>query len=143
MLFRRLPAELRGYIDGAQAGRIHGWAWDRSRPRRRLDVEILSAGAPLGLARADGFREDLAASGVGDGRYGFSFELPAQDIPRETIAARVSILVMGAFSAVASAFWSVASPASSLPEQPKARANNAAINKIRTTFLIWYFPLKL
>lgn len=89
MLFRRPPHELRGYIDGVQDGRIVGWAWDRSRPRRRLEVEILSAGVPLGLARADGFRDDLAASGVGDGRYAFSFVLPATDIPRETLAARV------------------------------------------------------
>jgi len=89
VLFRRPPPEFRGYIDGVQDGRILGWVWDRLRPRRRLDVEILSAGAPLGVARADGFREDLAAGGVGDGGYAFSFALPAMDIPRETIAARV------------------------------------------------------
>jgi len=90
MLFRKPPPEYRGYVDSSRDGRLSGWAWDSLRPRKRLDVEIYSAGSLLGSARADIFREDLARSSIGDGRYAFSFEMPVGEYPDETIAAKVA-----------------------------------------------------
>ena len=69
MLFRKPPPEYRGYVDSSRDSRLSGWAWDSLRPRKRHDVEIYSAGSILGSARADIFREDLARSSIGDGRY--------------------------------------------------------------------------
>jgi putative sugar O-methyltransferase len=89
MFFRKAPPEFRGYIDSCAERRVSGWVWDRLRPRKRLDVEIYSAGARIGSTRAETLREDLARIGIGDGRYGFSFELPPGEFPQETIAAKV------------------------------------------------------
>jgi hypothetical protein len=90
MFFRKPPPEFRGYVDSTQDGRISGWVWDRLRPRKRLDVEIYSAGSLIDSTRADIYREDLARSRIGDGCYAFSFEMPAGEFPDETIAARVA-----------------------------------------------------
>lgn len=92
MLFRRQAPDhkdYRGYLDSASGGRISGWVWDRLRPQKRLGVEIHSAGTLVGIARADIFREDLLRSNIGDGRYGFCFEIPGGKFPDETIAAKV------------------------------------------------------
>jgi hypothetical protein len=85
---RKLPEDFVGYVDGRSERRVAGWVHDRSRPSQRFDVEILSAGAVIGVVRADEPRVDLAEAGIGDGRYGFSFE-PPQSTPAETLAARV------------------------------------------------------
>jgi hypothetical protein len=89
MFFRRRPRDYRGYVDSTHGGRIAGWAWDRSRPRQRLDVEIYAAGTLLGSARADLFRDDLLHSKIGDGRYGFTFTTSG-DVAPETVAAKVT-----------------------------------------------------
>lgn len=68
---------------------VSGWVWDSAHPKDRLLVEIFVAGVRQGVARADEFRTDLAAVGIGDGRYGFTFDLPLDDVAHETIAARV------------------------------------------------------
>ncbi|WP_026191161.1 hypothetical protein [Methylosinus sp. LW4] len=86
---RKRQREFSGYVDLASGGRVSGWVYDRLRPRDRFDVEICSAGAVIGVARADRPREDLARAGFGDGGYGFDFDLPAGDYPEETLAARV------------------------------------------------------
>ena len=89
-LLRKRPAEFMGYVDEASNGRVAGWVRDRLRPRQRLDVEVYGAGNLLGVTRAQLLREDLRGSGIGDGRYAFTFELPAGDVPAETIAAKVA-----------------------------------------------------
>ncbi|ATQ67782.1 MULTISPECIES: putative sugar O-methyltransferase [Methylosinus] len=85
---RKLPEDFVGYVDGRSDRRIAGWVHDRSRPNQRFEVEILSAGAVIGVVRAEDPRVDLAEAGIGDGRYGFSFA-PPQSAPAETLAARV------------------------------------------------------
>ncbi|MBG0810701.1 hypothetical protein IY145_15115 [Methylosinus sp. H3A] len=86
---RKRQREFSGYVDRASGGRVSGWVYDRLRPRDRFEVEICSAGAVVGIARADEPREDLARAGFGDGRYGFHFDLPNGDYHEETLAARV------------------------------------------------------
>jgi hypothetical protein len=85
---KRAP-ELIGYIDNVSKGRVTGWVCDRTRPEARFNVEILSAGAVIGVVRAETLRKDLAKAGVGDGCYGFQFTLPNGDVAAETLAARV------------------------------------------------------
>lgn len=71
---------IEGRVDAIQAGRIYGWAWDRSYPADRLEVEF-RAEAPdgraliLGRTLADRPREDLVGGGFGDGHHAFEAEL--------------------------------------------------------------------
>lgn len=80
----------RGHIDAIRDGHALGWAQDGSQPRRRLDVEFYAGGVFLGTARADRFRADLMAAGIGDGKSAFSFALPSPAPDRETLTARVA-----------------------------------------------------
>ncbi|WP_237481357.1 methyltransferase domain-containing protein [Lichenibacterium dinghuense] len=58
-------------LDGSE---LHGHAYDAGDLARRLVVEVLVDGWPVDLARADAFSSEAAT--VGDGCYGFGFELP-------------------------------------------------------------------
>ena len=88
--FRQQPTELRGYVDAIQDSRVIGWAWDHASKGKRVQVEVFSAGNQIGSIRADRFRKDLLDSGIGDGQYGFEFELPTADVPRETLALKIA-----------------------------------------------------
>jgi phenylpropionate dioxygenase-like ring-hydroxylating dioxygenase large terminal subunit len=83
-------ANYRGHIDVVRDGHVLGWAQDGSQPRRRLVVEIYAGGVLLGTARANRFREDLVAAGIGDGKAAFSFALPSPAPDRATLSARVA-----------------------------------------------------
>ncbi len=87
---RNRLSEYRGYLDSTQGGRVSGWVWNRFQPRQRPIVEIHAAGTLVGTVRADALRDDLLRSKIGDGRYGFSFDLPAGAFSDETIAAKVA-----------------------------------------------------
>ena len=83
-------ANYRGHIDVVRDGQVLGWAQDGSRPRRRLVVEIYAGGVLLGTVRANRFRQDLVAAGIGDGKAAFSFALPSPAPDRATLTARVA-----------------------------------------------------
>src|SRR5271166_3764354 len=53
-----------------------GFAYDAARPERRFAVQALIDGDTVAVLRAELFRGDLAAKGIGDGSYGFSFAVP-------------------------------------------------------------------
>jgi hypothetical protein len=65
-----------GYIDAVSATCIYGWAWDRSAPQARLEILVSAKGRELGSAVASQLREDLRASGIGDGAHAFEFIIP-------------------------------------------------------------------
>ena len=88
-LVQRRRPESAGYVDSVSEGRVRGWAYDRARPRRRLALEVYAAGGRVGVVRAELFRQDLANAGIGDGRYGFDFELPDKSIHPETVSVKV------------------------------------------------------
>jgi hypothetical protein len=88
LLHRRRP-ELTGYLDAVSDGYARGWAYDRTRPRKRLALEVYAAGDRLGVSRAELFRRDLAEAGIGDGRFGFEFQLPDKNVNPETISIKV------------------------------------------------------
>ena len=54
---------------------LRGWAWAPDQPTRRLRLEILANGRFIAAITADQPREDLAAQGLGDARYGFQVDL--------------------------------------------------------------------
>ncbi len=62
----------------SEEGWAIGWAWYPEAPERRVEVEILADNIVVGSTFCHLYREDVAAAGVGDGWYGFSFALPYQ-----------------------------------------------------------------
>jgi autotransporter-associated beta strand protein len=69
--------EVRGFVDLLATGRVAGWVQAPDQPDAPLCVDILAAGCRIGRALANVYREDLAAAGIGHGRYGFELALPA------------------------------------------------------------------
>jgi hypothetical protein len=65
-----------GYIDAVNANCVYGWAWDRSAPQSRVEIIVSAQGRELGTAVASQLREDLRASGIGDGAHAFEFVIP-------------------------------------------------------------------
>lgn len=69
-----------GAIDRIYDHRVTGWAWDRSVPDGRVEVEITVDGVAVARGSADRLREDLATNGVGDGRHAFDIAVE-QSLP--------------------------------------------------------------
>src|SRR5437879_1005557 len=67
---------INGNIDLCGEGLLQGWVVCRDAPGTRLDLEVLCGEDVIGQCRADLYREDLELAGLGDGRHGFSFDLP-------------------------------------------------------------------
>jgi hypothetical protein len=86
-VFRR-KTRLTGYFDGVFDGRATGWTYDPSDPSRRLTVEIMHNGVVVACGLADLFREDLRATGVGDGRHAFSIPLGVVPLGSDVYQAR-------------------------------------------------------
>ena len=84
---------IEGRVDAVHAGRIYGWAWDRSHPADRLPVEFRAdmpdgSSVVLGRTLADRPREDLLGGNFGDGHHAFEaeLELPAGFDPARVVA---------------------------------------------------------
>ncbi len=70
----KLPAAFLDTVS-ADAG-VCGWAWYPLAPERRVELEILADNVVIGAVRAELFRPDLLAAGIGDGHYGYAWPLP-------------------------------------------------------------------
>ncbi len=66
-----------GYVDTTTSWGAVGWAWMPDAPERAVEVEAVLDGRVIGRALADQMRADLAASGRGSGRYGFTLQFTA------------------------------------------------------------------
>ncbi len=66
-----------GYVDGCDDGTLQGWAAAEG-SLEPVTVDVLCDGASIGHARAGIFREDLKNAGIGSGRHGFAFAVPAE-----------------------------------------------------------------
>ena len=79
----QLPAEepqpeamtVEGQVEFTGPNVLRGWAWAPDTPGRRLRLEILANDRFIAAITADQPREDLAAQGLGDARYGFQVDL--------------------------------------------------------------------
>jgi hypothetical protein len=69
-----LDGRLEAVIDGIAVG----WAYNWSDPGSTVEVEILVDGRLVASIAADVPRQTLAEAGLGDGRHGFSVELPSR-----------------------------------------------------------------
>lgn len=67
-----------GNLDGIADDCVFGWAYDRRRPERIVDVDILVDGRRIFTVPAQEFRGDLPAAGIGSGQHAFSVELPGR-----------------------------------------------------------------
>jgi len=63
-------------------GWVMGWAWYPNSPAERVEIEFLIDGELSGSTLAASYRADVAAAGVGDGNYGFSWALPYHVLTR-------------------------------------------------------------
>jgi hypothetical protein len=79
--------------DAIGCERIGGWAWDETRPRLALAIEVLDGETPVARVTADVYRADLQLAGIYDGRHGFSVETPA--VLRDGRPHRVALRVAG------------------------------------------------
>lgn len=72
---------------------VEGHVVDPTRPDRRFVVELMLNDVAVRVARAGVYDADLAAEGIGDGCYGFTFHLDAALLPQlRTVAVRVANL---------------------------------------------------
>lgn len=82
---------LAGYIDCIDDTTLVGWAhqFGLAEP---LTVNVLRDGTPIADCVADQYRGDLAASGIGSGRHGFTLDLSRLRFTRNS---RVSVIIAG------------------------------------------------
>lgn len=66
-----------GYVEGLSGQEVVGWVWCPGHADR-LNVELRLAEQIIGHTVADQSRDDLARSGIGDGRHAFTLSVPEQ-----------------------------------------------------------------
>jgi sulfatase maturation enzyme AslB (radical SAM superfamily) len=66
---------LDGSIDIISNSRIAGWVWNSHNPGQRLEVYLRQEDKELACFNASHYRQDLEASGIGDGCYSFDVRL--------------------------------------------------------------------
>lgn len=71
---------LQGSLDVVERDHVAGWAQDSDYPERTVTVLITSNGELLGRVVANRYRPDLAAAGLGSGRYGYELRLPSSGL---------------------------------------------------------------
>lgn len=72
---RQATAGVVGYVEAMTETAALGWAW-RPGLQERLAVELRLGARTVAQGVADGMREDLARSGIGDGRHAFTLPIP-------------------------------------------------------------------
>ncbi|WP_158809694.1 hypothetical protein, partial [Beijerinckia sp. L45] len=66
-----------GYVDYVDANILRGWAWNATKPKCRITVDVFFRGVFLGRTRTGVLRTDLRDyHGMGDGCHGFLFHFP-------------------------------------------------------------------
>jgi hypothetical protein len=71
------PVKIAGHQDKTDCDWVFGWAWDKDHPDAVVQVDIYDGSALMATIAADKFRQDLLDGGVGTGKYGFTFRMPA------------------------------------------------------------------
>ncbi len=79
-----------GFLEPSEPWRVRGWAVERERPGERVALELYVDGQLATTLVADGRRQDVAASGFGDGLAGFDVTVPAPLDRVATIDVRVA-----------------------------------------------------
>lgn len=71
----RTGSDVTGYVEAVTETAALGWVWQPG-SSDRLTVELRLGEQVLAKACAEGMREDLARSGIGDGRHAFTLPIP-------------------------------------------------------------------
>ena len=71
----RTGSDVTGYVEAVTETAALGWVWQPG-SSDRLTVDLRLSEQVLSQACADGMREDLARSGIGDGRHAFTLPIP-------------------------------------------------------------------
>ena len=71
----RVGPDVTGYVEAVTETAALGWVW-RPGLDERLTVELRLGEQTIGRTCADAMREDLARSGIGDGRHAFTLPIP-------------------------------------------------------------------
>ncbi len=67
---------LSGHLDLCSPELIEGWLYTNATPASRITLQVYVGDTLLGECVADRQRFDLQEAGYGDGRCGFSFQVP-------------------------------------------------------------------
>lgn len=65
-----------GHVDNIEGKSVRGWLVNRGNLSERCAVAALVGGRVVAEGLAEGFRQDLLSSGIGDGNYAFSLVIP-------------------------------------------------------------------
>ena len=84
--------DYQGNLELCNARTVAGWAWDRYRPDEPVRVEIWDGDTLIDAVTARRYRLDLFCAGIGNGRHGFLYSLPARIRDRERHQIRVRIV---------------------------------------------------
>ena len=104
-----------GYIEVVRPFQVRGWALDEEDPDQAVAVRVTLDEQTIATGLADLFREDLARSGVGNGRHGFVLNLRSSLSDGQ----RARIVVTGRSQAGVD-FLLPALPTASPPREPGA-----------------------
>lgn len=64
-----------GRVDDIDNGTVYGWAYDKSAPEHRVEIQVLLGEKEMYRGAANRFRSDLEEGGVGDGHCAFEVAL--------------------------------------------------------------------
>ena len=67
---------LLGFVSNQNGLRIQGWAWNPFTPKQPVKLQIFEKNRLLGEVIANQKRAEFLESGIGSGKFGFSFTLP-------------------------------------------------------------------
>ena len=65
------------HLDCFLNGTMMGWVRDAAHPHKAVDLQLCLGRRVISAHRADRYRPDLEAEGLGSGRYGFEIKVPA------------------------------------------------------------------
>jgi hypothetical protein len=65
-----------GFLDGVTDGRVYGWAFDSNDPDQGAEIDVFVDDEWVATVAAELFRADLRDHQIGEGRHGFSHDLP-------------------------------------------------------------------
>ncbi len=85
--------QLIGSLDRLDNEIIEGWLTAQNAPHLKIPLEVRLDGEVIGRFTADGFRQDLADAGIGQGTCAFRFEMPAF-VPSFSLA-RLEVAITG------------------------------------------------
>ncbi len=80
-----------GYVDRVDCGVIRGWVLNREHPEQPVTLEIYIDDKLQSNLKSDQLRQDLLDAGIGTGKYGFVYPIPANLKDGQSHAIKVKV----------------------------------------------------